>query len=253
MSNKRTKRKRSKKKSSKQSLVRSSARSQFVKMFPRKVPVEITYCDTVVVPSLDGGSAPYKFRLNSIFDPDETSIGHQPRGHDQWSAMYQRYCVVGAKVLVEPIQTPSNTDVDATLFGYVDDDLVSDGYTVEELRELNMNHTTHKYVELGESHRGTVSNKSPNLKFNVNMKKFFGINKNTQIMTVSEGVGSGDYPVMSDPHGLTASTQNNPINICWLKLHSQTNYPTGEQQTITARVTIKYYVIYHDPKEVTAS
>ena len=177
------------------------SRANIVKMFPQKQLVELTYCDAVVVPDISSGV--YQFALNSVYDPDQSGVGHQPRGHDQWSTMYKRYCVIGAKVLVEPIQTPSNTDVDATLFGYVDDDSTNDAYTIEQLRELNMPHTTHKYVSLGESHRGIKSMRSPNLNFKINMKKFFGISKQTQILTPA-AIGQGDLnPVPSalNPYG----------------------------------------------------
>lgn len=33
------------------------------------------------------------FRLNSIFDPDLTNVGHQPYGRDQYATLYNRYRV----------------------------------------------------------------------------------------------------------------------------------------------------------------
>jgi len=33
------------------------------------------------------------FNMNSLFDPDQTFIGHQPYGYDQITAMYNRYVV----------------------------------------------------------------------------------------------------------------------------------------------------------------
>lgn len=35
------------------------------------------------------------FRMNSIFDPDLTGGGHQPRGHDEMAQLYQGYQVYG--------------------------------------------------------------------------------------------------------------------------------------------------------------
>lgn len=34
-------------------------------------------------------------RLNSLFDPEYPIGGHQPRGYDQWSTMYNKYLVTG--------------------------------------------------------------------------------------------------------------------------------------------------------------
>ncbi len=40
----------------------------------------------------------YRWNLNSIFDPDLTSTGHQPMGYDPWSTLYSRYRVMKVKV-----------------------------------------------------------------------------------------------------------------------------------------------------------
>lgn len=41
----------------------------------------------------------HQFRINSIYDPDYTYTGHQPKGHDQYEGLYRSYRVHG--VLVE--------------------------------------------------------------------------------------------------------------------------------------------------------
>lgn len=229
---------------------RKSRIPRAIKMFPKKQLVQLTYCDNVIVPSVDTAvSGPYMFRLNSIFDPDKTSTGHQPRGHDQWSAMYKKYCVVGAKVKVEPL-VAGITNIDAVLYGYCDDDDQAEFYTVEDLRELNMNHSKYKYVQLGDSARGVNNTRNANLNFKVGMKNFFGISKNTQIMAAS-GIGAGDFPAIQDPHGLSAPFGANPTHECFLKLY--TSSVGTSANSIRCRVTIDYLVICHDPLEVTQS
>lgn len=42
----------------------------------------------------------YKFNLNSIYDPDFTGGGHQPYGHDQFQALYNRYRVISCSYVV---------------------------------------------------------------------------------------------------------------------------------------------------------
>jgi len=223
------------------------SRSKAIKMFPKTQLVELTYCDEVEIPNIVAGSAPYKFRLNSIFDPDMTATGHQPRGHDQWNAIYNKYCVIGAVVKVEPLYS-NTSDVDTTLFGYVDDDSASDQYNVATLRELNMPGSTHKYVELGQDPRGVGNaRRSPNLNFKVGMKKFFGISKKEQIIA-PRAIGQGDSALHST---LTAPFGFNPVSVCYLKLHAEGR--ESSTQTIKARVTIKYMVVVHDPKEISAS
>ena len=217
-------------------------------MFPKTSLVELKYCDTVTVPSVDSGlSAPYVFRLNSITDPDYTGTGHQPRGADQWAHIYKKYCVIGAKVLVEPL-VASATNIDAVLYGYVDDDPSADLHTLEDIRELNMPHSTHRYVELGQSQRGVNNSRTrPNMRFKVGMKKFFGLGKNTQIFAPA-GIGQGDFPALSDPHGLSANFGNNPNNEAYVKLYT-TSVGTSEQPVL-CRITISYMCVMHDPIEV---
>lgn len=59
----------------------------------------------------------YTFAANSIFDPNVTGIGHQPRLHDDFQALYNRYCVVGAKIEVTFRQTTNTIDNAAVRVG----------------------------------------------------------------------------------------------------------------------------------------
>lgn len=60
--------------------------------FPDRVIVRLPYVNTANVSS---GLTLYDqvWNLNSIYDPDQTNAGHQPRGFDQWAAIYNRYRV----------------------------------------------------------------------------------------------------------------------------------------------------------------
>lgn len=51
---------------------------------------------------LTGGAAlTYQiYRSNSIYDPDYTGTGHQPRSHDQYALYYRYYRVLGCKIKV---------------------------------------------------------------------------------------------------------------------------------------------------------
>lgn len=41
-----------------------------------------------------------QFMLNSLYDPDQTGVGNQPMGFDEFATLYQRYRVLGAKVIL---------------------------------------------------------------------------------------------------------------------------------------------------------
>lgn len=54
--------------------------------------------------------AEYVYRLNSLFDPDQSGVGGQPDGFDQWKALYGIYRVVAAKVKVSAVGNGANTN-----------------------------------------------------------------------------------------------------------------------------------------------
>lgn len=45
----------------------------------------------------------YQFRINSVFDPDYTSVGYQPLGFDQWASIYSRYTVYSCEAVVTAV------------------------------------------------------------------------------------------------------------------------------------------------------
>lgn len=66
--------------------------------FPQQIKVRMKYVDEFVLSSTAGSTATQTFRMNSIFDPDYTGVGHQPYGHDQWTPLYNKYTVLGSKL-----------------------------------------------------------------------------------------------------------------------------------------------------------
>lgn len=66
---------------------------------PDQVMVNLRYADAK---SYSGATAiDQVFRANSMYDPDLTGVGNQPRGFDQWSAFYARYMVVECGIHVQ--------------------------------------------------------------------------------------------------------------------------------------------------------
>lgn len=67
---------------------------------PQSMKVCLKYSSNYTMTTTAGLSGDQKFRLNSLFDSDYSGGGHQPRGHDQWSFLYERYRVDACKVQV---------------------------------------------------------------------------------------------------------------------------------------------------------
>ncbi len=51
------------------------------------------------------------WRLNSLFDPNQTGVGHQPYGFDQLAAMYAKYLVRGAKWVITVMTPGASADI----------------------------------------------------------------------------------------------------------------------------------------------
>jgi hypothetical protein len=100
--------------------------SDFV--FPRNWRRVLRYVDNVTLTSTVGGQAYYQFRVNSLFDPDLSGTGHQPRGYDQLCSStgpYQTYRVHGVSARI--IVPPSGSNVWNIAAGFSDSSTVSAG------------------------------------------------------------------------------------------------------------------------------
>lgn len=68
---------------------------------PEQLFVKLNYSQEV---STTVGTAVFlyhDFKINSLFDPDYTGVGHQPIGFDQYSAFFKKYRVYGMKYNIE--------------------------------------------------------------------------------------------------------------------------------------------------------
>lgn len=84
-------------------------------LWPARLYCKMVYYDTVLLTDEVLSYAEYVFSLNSIYDPDVTGTGHQPRGADQWGVLYREYMVRGARYNVQfYASTNSTTGTTAT-------------------------------------------------------------------------------------------------------------------------------------------
>lgn len=83
--------------------------------FPQRFFTKHKYSTTFTINSL---TPTYQFNINSLYDPDLTSFGHQPYGRDQMAQLYNKYRVYGVTYMITGFQAnnpirvgalPSNT------------------------------------------------------------------------------------------------------------------------------------------------
>jgi len=60
---------------------------------PDRLIVKLPYFNAAVLTAANGVPLDAQYRLNSIYDPDRTGVGHQPLGYDNWNSFYNRYRV----------------------------------------------------------------------------------------------------------------------------------------------------------------
>jgi len=85
--------------------------------FPKKLKVVHKYV-TNLVGTAAGVSFNYQFSCNGLYDPDITSIGHQPLYFDQMTNVYNHYTVFRSKCTFKIVMT----SVPCLVTHYLDDD-----------------------------------------------------------------------------------------------------------------------------------
>jgi len=80
--------------------------------FPEKMITTLRYTDILNV-SNSGGVTGKSFRLNSLYDPNATDLGHQPAYFDQYSLIYAKYRVISSTIKVTFSPASSDTEITA--------------------------------------------------------------------------------------------------------------------------------------------
>lgn len=80
---------------------------------PRWLSVKVRYSDTITVTMAAASYSAYMFNTNSLYDPDRSGTGHQPRGYDQLTPLYNRYRVDNMSYTIE--FGPSTADYTAVV------------------------------------------------------------------------------------------------------------------------------------------
>lgn len=101
--------------------------------FPDSIITKLRYCDSYRMTSTLGAVITSNFRANSIFDPYETGVGHQPMWRDNFAAIYNKYVVLGSKITVTFLNNSANNAV----VGINGEDDTSSSTTVTTRMEMN--------------------------------------------------------------------------------------------------------------------
>lgn len=139
--------------------------------FPPHYDCSMRYCETFTKSVGTAGvfGTVQKMNLNSLYDPNNTGGGHQPYGYDQIQALYKKYIVKSAKVIIEFI----NPNADGLVAGVM---VLPSGQTGASLAGISADIIKEQPTSWTRPVQNTGSQKAI-FKANFNMAKLEGLNR----------------------------------------------------------------------------
>lgn len=158
---------------------------------------------------------------NSIYDPDNTGVGGQPLGFDQWSVFFKHYCVLWSRCSVR-FCNPAGTHT-SVVGVYLNGDNTVAPYT--------------DFHEVMEAKRGSsrvigIDLKQYGLRCNYSPKKFFGIRD-----------------LKDNMDQLGSLITGSPATPCYYIIWAQCA-DGAAAETLDAIVTVTYRVYWTHPNEI---
>lgn len=195
-----------------------------------RTKVVLNYNDDLVINVNGTTGANYLFRTNSIYDPDQSGIGHQPMGHDQYENFYNRYIVLGSKITCtfKTTEQADATNPDSSFINCGITTIANASETIIDNSDFMENNKA-TYVQLqAQRPAGTVTK-------NFSAKRFFGV-KN-----------------VLDEEDVGAVFGQNPVNGAYWQLRLWN--PTSSSATRFAYVNVKiqYICVLRERKKITGS
>lgn len=192
--------------------------------FPASLIVPLKYVENVSMDCNSGATNTYLFRLNSLYDPNRSGTGHQPYMFDQLSALYDVYVVTGCKATVT-FTTEAPIYMNCAIHGN------KDTLTPTNIQEL---------IELKNTRYGAINDQTSPLV----LSKYF---------SMDELWGSSRSEILSDD-AFQGTASGNPTAQGTLHISSQAAILTdASSRTVNMNVSLKYYVVFKQPKTVSQS
>lgn len=187
------------------------------KVSPRSTPSTrlnntFIYNDTVFLNPGLGATAEHDFRLSSLFDPDQTGIGHQPTNFDQLMLLYERYCVYEVEYRITFVSDLSSTN-------YIVGATVCDLNTAAVDRRVLIENGQTQWGVLGL----TTSSNQITFRGTCDIAKSHGVTKKAMI-------GDPDY---------SGSSSTNPIENIFLKIWAGDIFLGSDPPQISAIVELR--------------
>lgn len=197
-------------------------------MLGKKVRTSLKYTEVVNLAhgAVNGLPGVYVFSANGMYDPNNSGLGHQPRGFDQLNAMYDHYTVLGATITVR-FTNQSTSGRDYCFIHTRDrDSTVSDYRDIFEDRESVISYKPVLRLSTADEAGEAMST---SLTHSTNISKFLGRSS-----------------IMSDPQ-CKGSGGANPTEQVYFHV-GIVNPLDASVGSVDAVVTIEYDAVFHEPK-----
>lgn len=190
--------------------------------FPKKICTTLKYEEPIVLNCPSGTMGNYQFSLNGLYDPNITGTGHQPMYFDQYTALYDHYCVIGAKATVRGFINPGGANAQVAIL--INDDTSTTGSSLDSIGEQSQACYTLA---------NPLNTKPFTLTKKWSAKKFFG--KDVLANTDLQGTAS------SNP------TEQSYLNVCCQALDKASTC------ALQFTIMIKYIVVFKELKDMAQS
>lgn len=201
--------------------------------FPNSKLVKLRYVEHFTLDYV--ASIPeYRFRANSIFDPNLTGTGHQPMGRDQWAELYSRYIVIGSKATVTYVPTVAANQTPAYFGMKVMTDAAPIASTYGTVDELLEDKKTGRFVTIGGTYNTAPNPSTLQVTRRFSAKKTFALTN-----------------PLDDPD-IGASQSSNPAKqayfVCW-----QASIAGNDPPEMNFKICIDYITLMREPYPIVGS
>lgn len=189
---------------------------------PYKMTAKLAYQEVVSLNPSAIADAVHRFSANGMFDPNLTGIGHQPRGFDQYMAMFDHFVVIGVKI--------------KCIFVGIDDSAQASMIVGVALKDSATTYTSNDYME------GRTCN------YAVLEQNSFGYpSQKTIVMKANPNRFLGRSKPLSDSQ-LKGSITANPAEDVQLHIFASTLDGVTDPSTFNVNVLIEYTAVFIEPK-----
>lgn len=203
--------------------------------YPKAIRVCLPFTETAQLTTVAGVGCWYRWRGNSVYDPDLTGGGTQPFGFDQWTNFYNYWVVTGSSFELTAVNTTNGITADQACLKLV---LVPTSSTAVSITSTALDNAE----EFPDARYRLLSSSAA-----------YGMQENTirHYMTTAKVEGVSPSTVMSS-HFYQGTTSSDP-SLSWLWNVGVNNMLENGSTTYTVHVKIRYYVVFSNPKLVTGS